>query len=387
MSTLKLPRYLKWRNGRPRWEPGPRLREAGWKGRSLKDANGNWLSLEAAIAAADEINRQVDEWRKAGAQPLRPARRRQVARHERTLAALWDVYETSERFRNLRASTQKDYRNRIRIALAWAGDKPVAALDEPVIDAFYARLRRSRGEHQAAGVMAVLRLLLSHAVRLRWIDHNPAKAMRISRPRPAPEGRIWTRAEVAAIVQTADEMGEHGLADAFLIALHTGQRAGDVRRIEAFHEVNGRLRLRLCQSKTQAVVDIPASAELARRLRQIAERHRRAGREHPPALVIDDRTGRPFTRHGLSHRFAEVRAEACRRHPKLAKSMANKTFAAARHTCVTWLAEAGCEIPQIAAITGHSIASVTQIIEHYLARTSHLADAAIAALERRLRNT
>jgi len=382
MAGIKLPRYLKWRNGKPRWEPGPALRAAGWKGRSLKDADGRWLGLEAAIAAAEEINRQVDEWRKAGGQPLRP-RRRAVQPHERTLQALWDLYETSERYRRLRESTRRDYRNRARIFLQWAGDQPVAALDEPLLDAFYARLRARRGQAQAAGVMAVLRLLLSFGVRLRWLERNPARAMRISRPRPAPERRIWTREEVEAIIRTADDMGEHGVADAFIIALHTGQRAGDVRRIEAFHEVGGRIRLRLRQSKTGAMVDIPASTELTERLRQIAERHRQAGR-HPATLVIDDHTGRPFTRHTLSHRFAQVRQEACRRHPHLADEMRHKTLAAARHTCVTWLAEAGCEIPQIAAITGHGIASVTKIIEHYLARTSTLADAAIEALERRL---
>ncbi len=383
MARIKLPRYLKWRDGRPRWEPGPALRAAGWKGRSLKDADGHWLSLEAAIAAAEEINRQVDEWRKSGASPLRSRRRRQPLPHERTLQALWDLYETSERYRRLAESTRRDYRNRARIFLRWAGDQPVLALDEPLLDAFYANLRRSRGDAQAAGVMAVLRLLLSHAVRLRWIERNPARAMRISRPRPRPEARIWTRDEVAAIIATADDLGEHGVADAFLIALHTGQRAGDVRRIEAFHEVNGRIRLRLRQSKTGAMVDIPASRDLADRLRAIQQRHQQAGRT-PAALVIDDHTGRPFTRHTLSHRFARVRDEACRRHPDLAETMRHKTLSAARHTCVTWLAEAGCEIPQIAAITGHSIASVTQIIEHYLARTSTLADAAIAALERRL---
>ena len=36
-------RYLKWRDGRPRWEPGPTLRAKGWKGRDLKSEQGEWL--------------------------------------------------------------------------------------------------------------------------------------------------------------------------------------------------------------------------------------------------------------------------------------------------------------------------------------------------------
>jgi hypothetical protein len=49
------------------------------------------------------------------------------------------------------------------------------------------------------------------------------------------------------------------------------------------------------------------------------------------------------------------------------------------------LAEAGCTIPEIAAITGHSLKTVTHILETYLSRTRALADAAIVKLDRRLK--
>jgi hypothetical protein len=44
-------------------------------------------------------------------------------------------------------------------------------------------------------------------------------------------------------------------------------------------------------------------------------------------------------------------------------------------------AEAGCTTQEIATITGHTLKSVSQILEHYLARTRHLAEAAILKLE------
>ena len=50
-------------------------------------------------------------------------------------------------------------------------------------------------------------------------------------------------------------------------------------------------------------------------------------------------------------------------------------------TAVVRLAEAGCEVPRIAAITMHSIASVHQILETYLVRTYNMGRAAIAKLE------
>jgi hypothetical protein len=46
------------------------------------------------------------------------------------------------------------------------------------------------------------------------------------------------------------------------------------------------------------------------------------------------------------------------------------------------LAEAGCTEAEIAAITGHSIKTVSAIIDRYLARTKKLALSAIAKLEK-----
>jgi hypothetical protein len=45
------------------------------------------------------------------------------------------------------------------------------------------------------------------------------------------------------------------------------------------------------------------------------------------------------------------------------------------------LAEASCAVPEIATITGHSLHTVDGILERYLARTRHLADAAIEKFE------
>ena len=44
------------------------------------------------------------------------------------------------------------------------------------------------------------------------------------------------------------------------------------------------------------------------------------------------------------------------------------------------LSEAGNTVPQIAAVTGHSLRSGTTILEKYMARTRHLSDAAIETL-------
>jgi len=52
-----------------------------------------------------------------------------------------------------------------------------------------------------------------------------------------------------------------------------------------------------------------------------------------------------------------------------------------RGTTVTMLAEAGCTLPEIVSITGHTLRRAQDILDKYLARTSKLAASAIAKFE------
>ena len=53
-----------------------------------------------------------------------------------------------------------------------------------------------------------------------------------------------------------------------------------------------------------------------------------------------------------------------------------------RGTTVTRLAEARCTIPEIAAITGHSMRDASTILDTYMSRTRGLALSAITKLEK-----
>jgi integrase len=65
--------------------------------------------------------------------------------------------------------------------------------------------------------------------------------------------------------------------------------------------------------------------------------------------------------------------------------VAGLTFHDLRGTAVTLLAEAGCDVPQIAAITGHTLRSASAILEKYLPRTRAQSAAAMTKLENYLR--
>lgn len=52
-------KYFNWRNGRPRWEPGPSLRARGFQGQDLKLPNGEWLPLLPALDEALKLNNEA----------------------------------------------------------------------------------------------------------------------------------------------------------------------------------------------------------------------------------------------------------------------------------------------------------------------------------------
>src|SRR5687767_12521446 len=114
---LRIP-YLQWRDGRPRWEPGPGLRARGWKGKNLKDDAGAWLELVPAIEAAKALNADVEAWRAGGAPRRRPA---VPLRPSRTAEHLWETYKASPKFAKLAASTKRDYTNKMSVFLGEFG--------------------------------------------------------------------------------------------------------------------------------------------------------------------------------------------------------------------------------------------------------------------------
>ena len=370
--------YLKWRDGRPRWEPGPRLRGAGFKGRDLRDTGGAWLDEFAAHAAARELNAEVAAWRSAGAPRRRVSKRPEA--HPRRVEALWARYcggddgKGSPRWQQLAAKTQRDYTVKARVFLAAFGAVPAAAIAHHHLYAFWEQLYAERGHAMANGVLRVASLLLSYAVKIGWLTENPAKALGLEGV--APRVVVWSGAEIDLFVRTADVMGLTHVADAVVIALHTGQRQGDVLAMELQQVEHGRAYFR--QSKTGARVSVPHTPAIAARLADIRVR-RTAG-------VVDLARARRVV---LTPAGAEISGDLFRKHFQIVRqraaehlpSIAGKQFLDLRDTAITRLALAGCTIPEIRAITGHELATVHSILKHYLVLDEQMADAGIERLK------
>jgi integrase len=152
-----------------------------------------------------------------------------------------------------------------------------------------------------------------------------------------------------------------------MMALWTGQRQGDLLRL-TWTAFNG-THIRLKQSKTGRGVVIPVGGPLKRLLATTPKRG---------LALLTDRRGRPWVPRTFKHAFSVARAKA---------RITGLTFNDLRGTAVTRLALAGATEPEIASITGHSMADVRRILDHhYLHRDPQLAENAIRKLEGKQQN-
>jgi integrase len=172
---------------------------------------------------------------------------------------------------------------------------------------------------------------------------------------------VWSDDDIARFEAAASKE----LRLAMMMALWTGQRQGDLLRL-TWAAYDGRT-IRLRQSKTRRPVEVPIGKPLQAALAE-------APRVATTMLVNSD--GLPWTADGFraSWRKAFNRAGIA----------ADLHFHDLRGTAITRLAGVGCEVPVIASITGHSLATVTAVLDrHYFARDITAARAGIRRLERR----
>ncbi|RWN20371.1 MAG: hypothetical protein EOR94_13245 [Mesorhizobium sp.] len=443
-------KHVTWRDGRPRFTPGPELRDAGYASTDLrwpdpapegwapvslppgtKGSTGRWFSRGEAVDWSDALCRQIEKAAKAvpaatPAAAMAPVRR---ARHY-TVAQLAEDWQKSRKFQlptdkaELRRQvaekivyapkTVRDYRQKLRVVedfdpTLWAS--PVDALSQPVLFGLYEELVAARGISTARGAIATLSIALGWGKRRgkftfrENLGVNPAQDLQMATP--PPRIRFGTRTEIETLIAVADHMGIPESGDMTMLGVWSGQRQGDRLALEDFGLIKGRRHFR--QAKTGAIVAVLEAPELERRLAASAERRRAAKAEALLGAEADERPAierrfkrvilnehfdkrfekcfwRPFEGQNYSHVFAKVKAVAVAGVRaengvdwliKPCKTLADFQEPDLRDTAVTWLALAGCTIPEICAITGHSLTSATRVLKHYLAVHPEMADSAI----------
>jgi hypothetical protein len=390
--TVKIP-HLVWRDGRPRFVPGPALRTMGYKGMDLKHPDGSWYSLEEASQWSDTLTTEITTRRQQKA--IKPharggggrgrsfSRRGYIAVGELLVKWLKERETEARQTGRPAKKTLKLYQYNIRAfedfdPELWTA--PAAAVTNVMANNIYKRLREQKGTAMSKAIISTIR----PAWRWAWkemglVPFNPFTDLRMATP--PPRLRVGTPQEMKHLIETADKEGRPDIGDAIMLGLCTGQRQNDrlMLRIDSWDETNWEEKaITFRQLKTGAIVTVPPIAPLIRRLRAARARRNRQGRIIPTVLFDERRMRRWPDDDGDAYRktFRPLCDKAAETMPGLAGFRDQDL----RDTAVTWLANAGCTLPQIASITGHSPDGIHKILKHYLATTPEQAAVATEKL-------
>jgi len=280
--------------------------------------------------------------------------------HHGTFNALVYDYTTSIDFQNLAESTKKEYRRLLTTAEAEFGTMPIGLLNDPRVRQDFTDWRDKvaikSGKREADIRVQVISAMISWAINRGKLSVNHLKGLK--RLHHADRSQmIWLPEHITAFMKVAPVEMQQALT----LALNTGQREGDLLHLP-WSAYDGKT-IRLRQGKTGMPVLIPCTAELRSML---------DGMERKAITILTTNRGRPFKK---SH-FINCWTRAME-----AAGIEGLHFHDLRGTCVTRLTEAGCTVQEVAAITGHKLATAHQIIQKYLARTAPVAHQAIAKLE------
>lgn len=216
-------------------------------------------------------------------------------------------------------------------------------------------IAKGRGNGAATGFVRAAGALLSWCVRRDLIEHSPAHRLE-----PLRGGHLtaWTEPQARLAIKV---LPPH-LARVVLLAMHTGQRRGDLCRLP-WSAYDGQA-IRLTQQKTGRALVIPCGAEL----RAALDAWRR---EATSTTILADAAGKPWTPGYLSEAMPTALEKAGL--PRLPLHGLRK-LAAAR------LADAGCSTHEIAAITGHATLAMVDLYTRS-ADQERLAKAAVVRLQ------
>lgn len=384
------------------WQPSKTLRDAGFKSIALGSDEA------AAITAAQNINRDVEQWRQGGELPAIDTRRQQgtlgaaIADYRRNVVNGLDHRGR----RRIALSTAKTYETGLKRLEAWAGDKPLQYVTP-------ARVRKLRdgmlasgvGEHAAHNTLKLGRQLYKHLINSDLWEQGKNPFEDFGMAQPDPRDTIWSPDARELIINVARNKGYHSIALAIELGYAIGQREQDLLALtipqfaaipehkmqpEDFATLaaaapDGIPRgIRIRQRKTGAWIEVPVTGEVRRHVEAAIEKARQLGQL---TLLSDDTRQSAYDGSAGQTRFqrdfAEIReaaaitAQQSQGHD-LANEIRQLQFRDLRRTCVVYLGELGLDAHLIAAITGHDIDETQRILKVYMPRTTGRAARAIA---------
>jgi len=300
----------------------------------------------------------------AFAASMADAEKSMLTRTDGTLAGLIRGFEQTAKWRKLAPSTQKEY---VRILKFWDGQYgkvPLAAIADKNfrkrILAWHDDFSKDK-PREADNRVTILARVLSWAAKDSDLAENVLDGFERAYSSDRSD-KIWLPEHVDAFLAAAGPEMQLAMA----LALHTGQRQADIRKM-AWSQYDGTT-ISLRQGKTGRDVRVPCTAALKATLDDAPRRG---------ALILLTKTERAFQKRYFAEQWDAAATEAAKVQP----AIADLHFHDIRGTTVTMLFEAGCTVAEVASITGHTLRRAQEILDRYLARTNTMAKNAIAKFE------
>lgn len=263
------------------------------------------------------------------------------------------AYQRSPEWRDLADRSQRNYVTSLR-HLDRVGHLPVSGLKRRDVLELRDAIAQGIGAGAANAFAATLGAMLSWARDRGWIEYSPADRVKALAGGHLP---TWTEDDLSAVLESAPAHVRRAL----LLAVHTGQRRGDLVTARWSDLADGAWRL--TQEKTGAKLLIPLHPDLAA---EMATWNRTA------VTILTGAHDRPWRRDMLSMAVMRAAQAAGRR---------GLNIHGLRKLAAVRLAEAGCSAHEISAITGH--ASLSQVALYTReADQTRLAKAAIVRLQK-----
>jgi integrase len=311
---------------------------------------------DKAFALAEELNAQLDNWRKE-------LRYLKDISEDTRVHELIKAYKNNITFTKLSIKAQRDY---LYYLQGWKDSKAngvalyqckLGSLVTPHCQKIY----ETHAEHSvslANHTLAVYRLLFNFAIRHGYITHNPFS--KVLRRADKPRRTVWSREDVRAFMNTAYSTFKwRNVGLIVQMAYEYGQRMGDMRKLKWEQVDLEKGVLHLEQSKRRSRVTIPTSQGLLTMLRQ---QHAEFGWQQyiAPSNVPDRKGGLlPYSLFNLSRVAKQILADA-----SLPSDLVLQDL---RRTAITEMIEVGVPITNIMSVSGHATPqSLTPYIKNTL---------------------
>ena len=301
------------------------------------------------LATATKLNEEADA--KKANLPKRSAL------PDNAVTSVIRLYEQTEGYKDLADGTRTYYDRHLRQILRTFGDLPFNAITRRVVVDYCHGFSTAGEQRKAAAVMSNL---FEVAVYHGHATENHARKLRLKTPKRRKD--IWTDEEIAAfLAATKSHHAGPRIALYFNILRYTAQRPGDVAAM-TWKQYTGQT-IKLRQQKTAALIEVPCHRDL----RAILD-----AEERRSIYLFAYPDGTPLKYQRLFEWEREIRREIGLSHLQMRDL---------RRTAMVRMGEAGAEIHQIAAVSGHTIETTKQILETYLPRTVKMARGAISLWE------